>query len=385
MVIQAHLVSCMLVFFSRAVLCADSTGTNAPYVAGSSVAAQAFFREGLGLVAKEDYTGAIKLFRSALKQEPRMAEACLNLGACYERLGQFGKGVPFYEQALSLEPKNAQFHYLFGTALARNGQLKRGVVLLERAAYLVPGNPDYLYNLGVGYAAATQFAMAATCFEEVTGIVSNSSVAWFNLGLARLKLNQTGDAARAWRQVDLDGPMAAEAQYHLAAIAAAADDTNTALECVGMALALKPDMAEAYRLMGTLQLRLGSFARAIAALEQLYLLNPTDTAACDVAAAYCSWAAAAEERDEHRLALDRYRQAVRFTPVDPAVQLGVARNALAAGDQEVARAAVDRARKHARTRAQEEEVQALSVRLGQAGAGAEPVPASNAVVRGTGP
>ena len=361
-----------------ALACAHAAETNTPAMDGHDAAAQAYFREGMGLVRAADYNGAIKMFRSALKQNPRMAEACLNLGACFERLQQFDKGTPFYDQALMIEPKNARFHYLYGTALARNGQAEKGVALLERAAYLAPDDADCLYNLGVGYVVLTQYAMAATCFEQVSGIASNNSVVWYNLGLARLRLNQTDEAERAWGKVELDAPVAPEAHCHLALAAAARQDASGAFDHVKMALALNPGLAEARRLLAELYLHAGDCCRAASELEQVYLANPTDEAGTEIADVYCAWAQQAGASNDYHRALDRYRQAVRFTPEDARVQLGIARSALAMGETDTARDALSRARQHARTREDEDAIQSLATRM-NVGATATNAPAESMV------
>ncbi len=325
--------------------------------------ARRYFSEGLAQVQERNYHQAIRSFRTATVYDDRLAEAYLNLGACYERLDQFAHGRQYYERALQLDADNPHLHYLYGTALARNGALAAAVPQLERAVYLAPGNVDYLYNLGVGYAALTQYAMSASCFEQVTGLVSNNNVVWYNLGVARLRIGQTNAAEQAFQQVELDAPIAAESHYQLGLLAYGRNDATGALRAAKMASALNPALWEADVLCAEAHQALKQYREASVLLERVYLLHATEELGHKLAALYKMWGAEARAKGDYRVALDRYRQAVRFVPGDAEAHVAVAECAVAAGDAAGAREALERARRHARSVAQEERIQVMAQAL----------------------
>jgi len=325
--------------------------------------ARRYFNEGVAHVQAGKYHQAIRLFRTATVYDGSLAEAYLNMGACYERLDQFDHGRQYYEKAVQLDKDNAQLHYLYGAALGRNGDVAGAVTHLERAVYLAPGNVDYLYNLGVAYAGLTQYLLAASCFEQVTGTVSNNSVVWYNLGLARLRLGQTNAAEAALEQVDLDAPIAAEAHYQLGVLAYGRGDYTGAVRRAKMASALNPGLWEADLLRADAHTALGEYREACGVLERVYLLQATSGLGRKLADVYKRWGTEARSNGQYRVALDRYRQAVRFVPGDAEAYVAAAACAVAAGDAAGAREELERARRHARSVAQEEDIQVIAQAL----------------------
>lgn len=363
----AVLVAGVLAFAWQIVPCMAATNN----AAVAQTIARRYFNEGLSHVQAGNYHQAIRSFRAATVYDGTLAEAYLNLGACYERLDQFHHGRQYYEKALELDKDNPQLHYMYGAALGRNHDVAGAVVHLERAVYLAPGNVDYLYNLGVAYAGVTQYLLAASCFEQVTGIASNNSVVWYNLGLARLRLGQTNAAEAAFEHVELDAPVAAEALYQRGLLAYARGEYTNAIWRAKMATALNPGVWEADVLRADAHAALGEYREACGVLERVYLLQATSDLGQRVAAFYKRWGSEAHSNGQYRVALDRYRQAVRFVPTDAEAYLAAAACAVAAGDAAGAREELERARRHARSLAQEEEIHAieLAVRALEAQAG----------------
>lgn len=349
----------------------------APCMAATSTAAVAraiarrYFHEGLSCAHAGHYHQAIRSFRTATVYDGTLAEAYLNLGACYERLNQFNHGRQYYEKALELDKDNPQLHYMYGAALGRNGDVAGAVAHLERAVYLAPGNVDYLYNLGVAYAGVTQYLLAASCFEQVAGIASNNSVVWYNVGLARLRLGQTNAAEAAFERVELDAPVSAEALYHRAVLAYARGAYTTAVQRAKMAAAVNPALWEADVLRADAHAALGEYREACGVLERVYLLQATSALGSKLAGFYKRWGDEARSNGQYRVALDRYRQAVRFVPTDAEAYLAAAACALAAGDVACTRAELERARRHACNVAHEEQLQLIeqAVRAQEGAAG----------------
>jgi len=328
-----------------------------------AIAAQAHFRGGLEQVQRKNYASAVRSFRSAVKLDGTMAEGFLNLGACYERLGNFKRGKPFYLKAISLEPSNASLHYLYGTALMRNQQFSDGLTRMERAVYLEPKNMDYLFNLGIGYSSATQFHHAASCFEEVSNIVSNKSIVWYYLGLTKFMLNQTNAAVRAWEEVEIDSPVAAETYYNLAAIEMSDGKIKSAMSKTKLALKLNPGLSSASELLAALYQSKGKYREASNILEDMNLASPSARIEQELAELYRVWAEQTYTQHQYRVAIDRFRQAGRFKPASAEIQIGIARSALALGDYTKAKSAINRARRYAATAAEENAVKKLTDQL----------------------
>ena len=329
----------------------------------SPIQAQTYFREGIRQVKRQKYRSAIRSFRSAVQYDPNLGEAYLNLGACYERIDQFEKSKPYFEKAISVDDNNSRLVYLYGVALGRNNQRKNAVKYLERAVYMDPKNPDYLYNLGVGYSSLTQYAYAATCFEQVTGIVSNNSAVWYNLALAKLYLSKTNEAVAAWERVEFDSPVAASALYYLALMAFEKHDYKTSMSKLKLSLALEPGSIDAQYMKAVLYGKEGKYNQAINLLEEIYLIKRGNEIKEELFAQYYKWAEETAEKKEFKAALHRFRQAGRYKPEDPDVQIRTAETAFEAGQYDIAKQALVRARSTAVTKGQEESVNELREKL----------------------
>jgi len=329
----------------------------------SSIQSQTYFREGIRQVKRQNYRSAIRSFRSAVQHDPNLGEAYLNLGACYERIGQFENSIPYFEKAISVDNNNPRLVYLFGVALGRNNKRKEAVKYLERAVYMDPRNPDYLYNLGVGYSSLTQYAFAATCYEQAAGIVSNNSAVWYNLGLAKLYLAKTNEAVLAWEKIEIDSPVAAPALYYLALMAYNRHDYKTAMSKIKMSLALKPDSIDAQYLKAILLGEEGKYNQGINLLEKVYLIKQGNEIEKKIALLYLKWAKTAVEQKEYKIALHRYRQAGTYMPENPEIQINVAETAFETRQYDIVIQALGRAQRRTVTESQEVAVDELRKKL----------------------
>lgn len=331
-----------------------------------AVAAATHFAEGLDNIQRGRYRAAIRAFNMALSYDSTLAEAYLNIGACYARIGEFSRGIPFYESAIAHDERNPRLYYLYGVALIQHDMSRKGVQMLEQAAYLAPDNPDYLYNLGVGYAAITQYHRAVQCFEEVTRQLSPvPGAVWYNLGLALLRTGKTNAAENAWAHVTLDDPLAPQVYYWHAQLAAHAGAVTTALDHVKMALALDSSLVEARVLRADLYHQLHQYRRAATILEELYSTRPSRALEAALADVYSSWSVYAHTQGEPHDALRYIRRAVRYAPTDSALWVHMAHCALAVDDFSLAKDAHDRALQHARTAEEEEAIARFVARHAQ--------------------
>jgi len=325
----------------------------------SPIQAQTYFREGIKQVKRQNYRSAIRSFRSAVQHDPNLGEAYLNLGACYERIGQFEKSAPYFEKAISVDNSNPRLVYLYGVALGRNNKRKEAVKYLERAVYMEPENPDYLYNLGVGYSSLTQYAYAATCFEQVTGIVSNNSAVWYNLGLAQLYLFKTNEAVSAWENVEFDSPVAASALYYLALTAYAKGNYRTAMSKVKMSLALSPEHVDAQYMKAVLLGKEEKYNQAINLLEKIHLIKQGNEIEKELSMLFFKWAQEDFRLKKYKTALYKFRQAGRYMPENPEIQINIAETAIKTGQYDVAKQALKRAQRTSVTEKQEEGIDEL--------------------------
>ncbi|MBV9482630.1 MAG: tetratricopeptide repeat protein, partial [Acidobacteria bacterium] len=91
---------------------------------------------------------AISHLRIALKINPKLADAELNLATALGEKGELAEAVNRAHNALELEPKNAQAHRILGRILSFSGDLKGASDELRIATELDPSRPELHDELG---------------------------------------------------------------------------------------------------------------------------------------------------------------------------------------------------------------------------------------------
>lgn len=106
------------------------------------------------LFERDDLTGAMAYYRSALQLDPDDTHACHSLGALSLVIGDFSCAVQCYRQLLKQRPDVAEFHCHLGNALFFGGDIEQGARHFRRALQLDPGYVEA--NLGMAFAYLTQ-------------------------------------------------------------------------------------------------------------------------------------------------------------------------------------------------------------------------------------
>ncbi len=70
-----------------------------------------------------DIESAIHNFEHALRINPSHIEACVNLGAMYEKQNKYGSAIAYLKKALTLAPTHARAHYNLGLVYEKQGNL----------------------------------------------------------------------------------------------------------------------------------------------------------------------------------------------------------------------------------------------------------------------
>ncbi len=93
---------------------------------------------GAELLARGDYSTAVRTLLPAVAAAPRNARAHYYLGLAYDRVGLRQGAINQLADAVRLDPGQAQFHLDLGRAYRRAGDAERAVAELEEACRLGP-------------------------------------------------------------------------------------------------------------------------------------------------------------------------------------------------------------------------------------------------------
>jgi Flp pilus assembly protein TadD len=119
---------------------------------------------GLALLEREDFDGAIRHCREALRIDPGHPEAPNHLATALAREGRLEEAFAVYRQALSIRPGDVTLHSNFGTVLGEQGQFAEAAAQFAEAVRLDPDSSDAHYNLGVLLARQERYDAAIAEF-----------------------------------------------------------------------------------------------------------------------------------------------------------------------------------------------------------------------------
>ena len=147
------------------------------------VAARAY-NAGLDLAAAGNYAEASQKFEEALKLDPSLRDASLNLAIAYEKLAFHDRAVSILRELVSVEPGSAVYRYALGASLFGAGDLggaeKAFLEVLARA----PNDSRAVFSLGVVLEKRGKPEEAKSRFREYLSI--DPAGAWADEARSRL-------------------------------------------------------------------------------------------------------------------------------------------------------------------------------------------------------
>jgi len=105
-------------------------------------------------------------YRTALRLDPRFAQAYVNLADLYRTSGEDDRGKQVLLEAIQASPDLAEAHHALGLLLVRQKQLPAALRALGRAVELRPENPRFAYVYGVGLNAAGRAGEGLAVLEK---------------------------------------------------------------------------------------------------------------------------------------------------------------------------------------------------------------------------
>ena len=124
----------------------------------------------------------------ALKIDPQLIRAHLNLISIYGRVGQFKKAEEHYRAAVLLDPNSYENHYNYGVLLETQGKYQEAEEAFRKVLEISPSHAEAQNNLGDLLQRQGKLAEATEEFRRAIENRPNFPQAHFNLG--RILVNQ---------------------------------------------------------------------------------------------------------------------------------------------------------------------------------------------------
>ena len=247
--------------------------------------AEAHNNLGLVLLQTGDDPGGIAALREAVRLAPQYAEARANLGAALT-LTNVDESIRELEKAVELAPGSVKAHFNLAVAYGASpphGSVKE-IEQLRKVIALAPAFHRAHLALGKALLQAGQIPEAVTALQEAARLDPQSGEANYQLGLALARAGRKDEAAAALKRgrelvAVEDRDQNANLDISEGRSALEQGELEQAAARLRRAAQLRPDSAEAQRLLGTVLEKQGQAADARAAYTKALELNPGDAAA----------------------------------------------------------------------------------------------------------
>lgn len=120
-----------------------------------------------------DLHSAVYHFKEVVRLDPLRAGAYINLGAVYNRLGQFDDALATLRRGIQLDANRAEGYYNLGLVYRQLAQIDMAINAYREAVRLNPRMHDAHYNLGNIFFEKAQFALALAHYRSALEIRPN--------------------------------------------------------------------------------------------------------------------------------------------------------------------------------------------------------------------
>jgi tetratricopeptide (TPR) repeat protein len=120
-----------------------------------------------------DSHSAVYHFKEVIRIDPLRAGAYINLGAVYNRLGQYEESLAILRRGIQLDTNRAEGYYNLALVYKQLGQLDMGINAYREAVRLNPRMYDAHYNLGNIFFEKGQLALAIAHYKQALEIRPN--------------------------------------------------------------------------------------------------------------------------------------------------------------------------------------------------------------------
>jgi tetratricopeptide (TPR) repeat protein len=188
---------------------------------------------------KEDTAGD----ETALLLRPNDALLRRDLAQCYLEAGRIDDAIRQFERALAFE-STAESHYELGIVLLKANQLDAAATHLQRALELKPDDAASVNSLGVVAYLRGNYDEAIRSFERSLTL-QESALAHFNLGRTLARMHRRDEAKRQYEIAIALKPDDADARVGLGAVLVESGQPSAAIAQYREALRLNPDLPSA--------------------------------------------------------------------------------------------------------------------------------------------
>ncbi|XP_078682864.1 uncharacterized protein LOC144917111 isoform X2 [Branchiostoma floridae x Branchiostoma belcheri] len=148
----------------------------------------------------DDYTNAIKDYKSALQLDPTFSLAYFNAANLYFHMKQFTQAKDFYDKAVQCNSKDESAHLNRAITKVMLKDTKGALEDFKMAAQLSPYSAHVYFNRGNLYAGLKQYDKAEKDYTKALSLQPDDALVYKRRADVRGKLSRTQDAIQDYRR-----------------------------------------------------------------------------------------------------------------------------------------------------------------------------------------
>ena len=232
------------------------------------------FEKALTCMGKQDWRGAVLIYKSILERQPELWRAWLNLAICHQNSAQYNEAKIAFQRVLAINPECYDAWFLISKSYAALNEVKAMMQALEKCVSLNPQHHEAWFDMYRSYAKREQEAEAIRCLKQYVGIHPTPDAL---IRLAKLHAKtQWGESVRYFQQAHELDP---DSAYTLSRVALAyfrQCHFDEAKEIYEKVIKLDPSIAKVHFNLGNTHLALLETDAAIKCFNQCIALDPMD-------------------------------------------------------------------------------------------------------------
>ncbi|MGF1935085.1 MAG: tetratricopeptide repeat protein [Nostoc sp. ChiQUE02] len=242
---------------------------------------------------------AEEVYRQIIDVNPKQLEALYGLGMLAQQQGQYQNAEQFFQSALQLQPEAAAIHNSLGLTLQQQGKLEEAIACYEKALKILPDCIEVQVNLG----NALHIQGKLSPEEQVHYADLNQKFA-----LGRQQVGDFKIAELYYRQAIALQPDLVQAYNNLGEIFQKQGRLNDALKSYQQAIKIKPDYPYSYHNLGHFLHQTSKFEEAIEAYKKALKIKP------DLADTHNNLGNSLKALNKFDAARESYQEAIKIRP-----------------------------------------------------------------------
>ncbi len=233
--------------------------------------------EAKALHQQHDLEGAVKAYRSLLKQDPHHLEACHLLGMALTQQEQFQAAEKCLRDAINNNPNQPSLHNSLANVLLRQNNMTDAIQTLSEALTIDETYATAHNTLGRCYYLQGQGDAAKQHYEQAIQYDTHFPQAHYNLALLHLQQEQWSQAVEQLQMTLKLNPDFHQAHRQLAEALLQLEDYPAAHKILLHCIESQPEHADNYYNLGLTYLKQQQPEEAVAAFEQAIALECEQT------------------------------------------------------------------------------------------------------------